>query len=65
MGLRLASTRDLSRRFGIHANTARAAYRQLENEGWVELRHGRGACVRMTRPETPLSPAMATALSCS
>ena len=41
-GQRLPSTRDLSRRFGIHANTASAAYRQLETEGWVELRHGSG-----------------------
>jgi DNA-binding transcriptional regulator YhcF (GntR family) len=29
---RLPSTRDLSRRFGIHANTASAAYRQLEEK---------------------------------
>jgi len=58
-GQRLPSTRDLSRRFGIHANTASAAYRQLEDEGWVELRHGSGVFVRSTRPETPLSPEMA------
>jgi len=55
-GQRLPSTRDLSRRFGIHANTASAAYRQLEDEGWVEMRHGSGVFVRSTRPETPLSP---------
>lgn len=58
-GQRLPSTRDLSRRFGIHANTASAAYRQLESEGWVELRHGSGVFVRTTRPEAPLSPEMA------
>jgi DNA-binding transcriptional regulator YhcF (GntR family) len=58
-GQRLPSTRDLSRRFGIHANTASAAYRQLESEGWVELRHGSGVFVRITRPESPLSPEMA------
>lgn len=58
-GQRLPSTRDLSRRFGIHANTASAAYRQLEGEGWVEHRHGSGVFVRSTRPETPLSPEMA------
>ena len=49
-GQRLPSTRDLSRRFGIHANTASAAYRQLESEGWVELRHGSGVFVRTTAP---------------
>src|ERR1700734_1362055 len=58
-GERLPSTRDLSRRFGIHANTASAAYRQLESEGWVELRHGSGVFVRTTRPDAPLSPEMA------
>src|SRR5690242_5899235 len=54
-GQRLPSTRELSRRFGIHANTASAAYRQLESEGWVETRHGSGVFVRTTRPEAPLS----------
>jgi len=58
-GQRLPSTRDLSRRFGIHANTASAAYRQLESDGWVELRHGSGVFVRNTRPEAALSPEMA------
>lgn len=58
-GQRLPSTRDLSRRFGIHANTASAAYRQLETEGWVELRHGSGVFVRTSRPDAPLSPEMA------
>jgi len=54
-GQRLPSTRELSRRFGIHANTASAAYRHLEDEGWVETRHGSGVFVRSTRPEAPLS----------
>ena len=58
-GQRLPSTRDLSRRFGIHANTASAAYRQLESDGWVETRHGSGVFVRTTRPEASLSPEMA------
>lgn len=58
-GQRLPSTRDLSRRFGIHANTASAAYRQLESEGWVETRHGSGVFVRTTRPEASMSPEMA------
>src|SRR6266568_2206824 len=58
-GQRLPSTRELSRRFGIHANTASAAYRQLESEGWVELRHGSGVFVCTTQPSLPLTPEMA------
>jgi GntR family transcriptional regulator len=58
-GQRLPSTRDLARRFGIHANTASAAYRELERDGWVELRHGSGVYVCPKRPATPLSPEMA------
>ncbi|WP_058189000.1 GntR family transcriptional regulator [Terracidiphilus gabretensis] len=55
-GERLPSTRELARRFGIHANTASAAYRQLEREGWLEFRHGSGVYVRTRRPETPETP---------
>src|ERR1039458_1928281 len=58
-GQRLPSTRDLARRFGIHPNTASAAYRELEQEGWVEFRHGSGVFVSSTRPVLPLSPAVA------
>ncbi|HLY41538.1 MAG TPA: GntR family transcriptional regulator [Terracidiphilus sp.] len=58
-GRRLPSTRELARRFGIHANTASATYRQLEQDGWVEFRHGSGVYVRRTRPATPLSPEVA------
>ncbi len=59
-GQRLPSTRELARRFAIHANTASAAYRQLEREGWLEFRHGSGVYVRASPPTTPLSPEMAT-----
>ena len=58
-GQRLPSTRDLARRFNIHANTASAAYRELEREGWLEFRHGSGVYVRATRPSAPLSPEIA------
>ena len=58
-GERLPSTRELARRFGIHANTASAAYRELESEGWLEFRHGSGVFVRATRPSVPLSPELA------
>jgi GntR family transcriptional regulator len=58
-GHRLPSTRELARRFGIHPNTASAAYGELESEGWVEFRHGSGVFVRSARPSTPLSPELA------
>jgi DNA-binding transcriptional regulator YhcF (GntR family) len=44
-GDRLPSTRELARRFAIHPNTVSAGYRQLEHEGWTELRHGSGVFV--------------------
>lgn len=44
-GHRLPSTRELARRFRVHANTVSAAYRQLESEKWLESRHGSGVYV--------------------
>jgi GntR family transcriptional regulator len=58
-GARLPSTRELARRFGIHANTASAAYRELESEGWLEFRAGSGVYVQASRPAAPESPALA------
>src|SRR5690348_18277032 len=58
-GQRLPSTRELARRFHLHANTVSAAYRQLERERWVELRRGSGVYVRDQHPEAPVAPAMA------
>jgi len=54
-GDRLPSTRELARRFAIHPNTISAGYRQLEEEGWTETRHGSGVFVRdkATQPTTP------------
>jgi DNA-binding transcriptional regulator YhcF (GntR family) len=54
-GDRLPSTRELSRRFGIHPNTVSAGYRQLEREGWAESRHGSGVYVR-ANAEPPTTP---------
>jgi DNA-binding transcriptional regulator YhcF (GntR family) len=56
---RLPSTRELARRFRLHANTVSAGYKQLEKEGWVESRHGSGIYVRKTKPESPVPPALA------
>jgi DNA-binding transcriptional regulator YhcF (GntR family) len=58
-GQRLPSTRELARRFRLHPNTVSAAYRQLEREQWVELRHGSGVYVRNQRPEVAPSSALA------
>jgi DNA-binding transcriptional regulator YhcF (GntR family) len=55
----LPSTRELARRFGIHSNTASAAYRQLEQEGWVEFRHGSGVFVSRAQPAAARTPEMA------
>ncbi|HEU4432753.1 MAG TPA: GntR family transcriptional regulator [Pyrinomonadaceae bacterium] len=44
---RLPSTRDLARRYSIHANTVSAAYRELARRGWVEFRKGSGVYVRI------------------
>ncbi len=54
-GQRLPSTRELARRYSIHANTASAAYRELESAGWLEFRHGSGVYVRASRPTAPAS----------
>ncbi len=58
-GQRLPSTRDLARRFRLHANTVSAGYRELEREGWVEFRRGSGVYVRTQRPEISPTPVMA------
>jgi GntR family transcriptional regulator len=50
VGHRLPSTRELARRFKVHPNTISAAYKQLEQEQWVEFRHGSGVFVRENRP---------------
>jgi GntR family transcriptional regulator len=58
-GHRLPSTRDMARRFHLHANTVSAAYRELQKAGWVEFRHGSGVYVRSSKPETASSPQLA------
>lgn len=51
-GQKLPSTRELARRFKIHSNTVSAAYRDLAERGWVELRRGSGIYVREHRGDT-------------
>jgi GntR family transcriptional regulator len=44
-GTDLPSVRQLAMELGIHFNTVGEAYRQLAEEGWLDLKHGRGARV--------------------
>jgi len=37
--------RSLAMELGVHFNTVGEAYRQLAEEGWLDLKHGRGARV--------------------
>ena len=42
----LPSVRSLATQLGIHFNTAAEAYRELAEEGWIELNQGKRALVR-------------------
>lgn len=44
-GAALPSVRRLAIELGVHFNTVAEAYRQLAAEGWLDLKHGRGAVV--------------------
>src|ERR1700716_1342656 len=44
-GAALPSVRRVAMELGIHFNTVAEAYRQLAAEGWLDLKHGRGALV--------------------
>jgi len=45
-GDRLPTVRALAIDLGVHHNTVAQAYRQLAEEGWLELKRHRGATVR-------------------
>ena len=49
-GQKLPSVRALARRHRIHANTVSAAYHDLLEQGWLELRRGSGLYVRPAQP---------------
>ena len=55
-GERLPSTTQLARRFQIHPNTVRAAYRELAGRGWLEWRQGSGFYVRALDQEANVDP---------
>lgn len=50
-GHRLPSSRALANDLNVHRNTALAAYRELEQEGWIESRAGTGTFVAKSLPE--------------
>lgn len=54
-GSELPPVRRLALDLGVHFNTVAEAYRILAQEGWLDLRHGRGA--RVVRREPPTSSA--------
>jgi GntR family transcriptional regulator len=54
-GRKLPPVRQLALDLGVHHNTVALAYRTLADEGWLDLRRGRGAVVverRERRPST-------------
>ncbi|MGI9054914.1 MAG: GntR family transcriptional regulator [Pyrinomonadaceae bacterium] len=52
VGQKLPGTREIARRYNIHANTVSNAYRKLADEGWLEFRKGSGFYVREAKTET-------------
>ncbi len=50
-GQRLPGLRELAEILGINANTARAVYQRLEQEGLIESRQGTGTFVARATPE--------------
>lgn len=53
-GVALPGVRELAERLGVHRNTALAALRELEAQGWVEARPRAGFFVVDELPEAPL-----------
>jgi DNA-binding transcriptional regulator YhcF (GntR family) len=49
-GQKLPSVRAVARRHRLHPNTVSAAYHELLEQGWVELRRGSGVYVRPINP---------------
>jgi DNA-binding transcriptional regulator YhcF (GntR family) len=54
-GAELPSVRRAAMELGVHFNTVAEAYRLLAAEGWLDLRHGRGARVVERKPRAAAS----------
>src|ERR1700730_11735520 len=61
-GHKLPSVRALARRHRIHSNTVSAAYHDLLQQGWLELRRGSGLYVRALKQEPGEIEPLLTAL---
>ena len=61
-GHKLPSVRALARRHHVHANTVSAAYHDLLQQGWLELRRGSGLYVRLRTPDLPALDHLLTGL---
>lgn len=59
-GQQLPSVRQLAASLGVHFNTVAEAYRVLSDDGWVEVKQGRGVhvCERV-EPSKPSASAVA------
>jgi DNA-binding transcriptional regulator YhcF (GntR family) len=53
-GAKLPSIRALSQKLGIHHNTCLNAYKELEKNGLIHIRHGSGIRVATTDQDDPL-----------
>jgi GntR family transcriptional regulator len=60
-GDQLPGIRPLAEELVINANTVAKAYRELEHEGVIELRHGAGAFVSSRAPGQKLADRMRSA----
>src|SRR6266498_2289416 len=60
-GEQLPGMRPLAEELVINPNTVAKAYRELEHEGVIELRHGAGAFVSSNGPAKKLTDRMRTA----
>ena len=56
IGQKLPGTREIARRYNVHANTVANAYRKLAEQGWIEFKKGSGFYVREVKNETIENP---------
>src|SRR5271169_946128 len=54
-GDQLPTVRQLAVDLGVHHNTVAESYRVLAEEGWLDLRRGRGAVVLDRRDPQPIT----------
>jgi GntR family transcriptional regulator len=61
-GTQLPPTRQIASDLGVNLNTVASAYRELQNEGLVTIRHGSGAVVSSRKRSTKRVEEMRTPL---